>query len=280
MRRNLIRPCSPLLRIHPERSRRAEQGPAAESRGLRRRVKVKVCGITNLRDARAAVAAGADFLGFVFYKKSPRYIAPVKAFRLISCLPRTVRKVGVFVNEDKERVKAIAAACGLDMVQFHGTETPAYVNAFKACRVIKAVRVKGRRSLEGLDKYRADFFLLDTFRKGRFGGTGERFPWKLLAPLAQQPVRHKLWRTGRIPPRGRKDNGAMGFSSWGSTKKKTKFIVSGGLTPDNVGELLQVFKPYAVDVSSGVEKAPGKKDIGKIRQFIQKAKKAAVSPIK
>jgi phosphoribosylanthranilate isomerase len=201
--------------------------------------KVKICGITNLRDARAAVAAGADFLGFIFYRKSPRYIPPSKARRLIACLPRTVRKVGVFVNEDKERVKAVASSCGLDMVQFHGTETPAYVNAFKACRVIKAVRVKGRRSLEGLDKYRADFFLLDTFRKGRFGGTGATFAWKVLAPLA---------------------------------KKKVNIIVSGGLTPENVGGLLRVFRPYGVDVSSGVEKAPGKKDHGLVKRFIDAVK--------
>jgi phosphoribosylanthranilate isomerase len=203
-------------------------------------VKVKVCGITNLRDARAAVAAGADFLGFVFYKKSPRYIAPSEARRLIARLPRAVRKVGVFVNEDKERVKAIAAACDLDMVQLHGTETPAYVDAFKAYHVIKAVRVRGRRSLEGLDRYHADFFLLDTFRKGRFGGTGERFSWKLLAPLA---------------------------------KKKAKFIVSGGLAPENVAELLRVFQPYGVDVSSGVEKTTGRKDHKRVKKFIDTVKR-------
>jgi len=219
-----------------------EQRPAAESRGLRRRVKVKICGITNLRDARAAVAAGADFLGFVFYKKSPRYIPPPKARRLIARLPRTVRKIGVFVNEDKERVKAIVSACGLDMAQLHGTETPAYVKALKGYRVIKAVRVRGRRSLEDLDRYRADLFLLDTFRKGRFGGTGKRFAWKVLAYLK---------------------------------KKKAKTIVSGGLTPENVDELLRVFQPYGVDVSSGVEKAPGRKDRRLIKKFIYQVKVAS-----
>ncbi len=213
---------------------------SVESR--RRIVKVKICGITNLRDARAAVAAGADLLGFVFYKKSPRYISPSKARRLISRLPRTVCKVGVFVNEDKERLKAIAAACNLDMVQLHGTETPAYVKALKGYCVIKAVRVRGCQSLEGLDRYRADFFLLDTFRKGRFGGTGKRFAWKVLAFPA---------------------------------KKKAKLIVSGGLTPENVNELLRIFQPYGVDVSSGVEKAPGKKDHGKLKEFIQNVKKTS-----
>ncbi len=202
--------------------------------------KVKICGITNLRDARAAAAAGADFLGFVFYRKSPRYIPPSKARRLISRLPRTVCKVGVFVNEDKECVQAVAASCGLDMVQFHGAEAPAYVNSFKGCGVIKAVRVRERRSLEGLDRYRADFFLLDTFRRGRFGGTGEVFAWKVLASLA---------------------------------KKKAKIIVSGGLTPENVGGLLQVFRPYAVDVSSGVEKAPGRKDHKRVKKFIDTVKR-------
>ncbi|QAT16469.1 phosphoribosylanthranilate isomerase [Candidatus Velamenicoccus archaeovorus] len=202
-------------------------------------VNVKICGVTNLRDARVAVAAGADFLGFVFYKKSPRYIPPSRARRLISRLPRTVRKVGVFVNEDKERVKAVAASCGLDMVQFHGTETPAYVNSFKGCGVIKAVRVRDRRSLEGLDRYRADFFLLDTFRRCRFGGTGATFAWKVLAPLAD---------------------------------KKAKIIVSGGLTPENVGGFLKVFRPYGVDVSSGVEKAPGKKDHKRVKRFIDAVK--------
>jgi len=206
------------------------------------KTKVKICGITNLRDARAAAAAGADLLGFVFYKKSPRYIAPSKARRLIACLPRTVRKVGVFVNEGKERVKAVAASCGLDMVQFHGTETPAYVNSFKGYGAIKAVRVRDRRSLDGLGRYRADFFLLDTFHRCRFGGTGKRFAWKVLASLE---------------------------------KKKAKIIVSGGLTPENVGGLLRVFQPYGVDVSSGVEKAPGRKDHGKLKDFIRKAKKTA-----
>jgi phosphoribosylanthranilate isomerase len=203
-------------------------------------VKVKVCGITNLRDARAAAAAGADFLGFVFYKKSPRYIEPSKVRRLIACLPRAIRKIGVFVNEDKERVKAVAAACGLDMVQLHGTETPAYVKALEGYRVIKAVRVRGCRSLRGLDRYHADLFLLDTFRKGRFGGTGKRFAWKVLAFLE---------------------------------KKKAKIIVSGGLTPENVDELLRVFQPYAVDVSSGVEKAPGRKDHKRVKKFIDTVKR-------
>lgn len=202
-------------------------------------VQVKICGITNLRDARAAAAAGADFLGFVFYKKSPRCITPQKARRLIARLPRGIRKVGVFVNEDKERVKAVVEACGLDLVQFHGTETPAYVNAFKGYRVIKAVRVKGRRSLESLGRYRADLFLFDTYRKGRFGGTGERFSWRLLAPLA---------------------------------KKRMRFIVSGGLTPENVAGLLGVLKPFAVDVSSGVEKSHGKKDHGRVEKFIKTVK--------
>lgn len=201
--------------------------------------KVKICGITNLDDALSCASLGADFLGFVFYQKSPRFIPPDAAASVAAHLPPGVLKVGVFVNEKPQVVRRTAESCGLDFLQFHGDETPAYLKKFKEFRVIRAVRVKGRRSLLGLKDYTPEFFLFDTFAEGRFGGTGEPFDWRLLESLK---------------------------------KLKIPFFVSGGLTPDNVGRLLERIRPYAVDVSSGVEQGPGKKDRALVRKFIEAVK--------
>jgi len=201
------------------------------------KTRVKICGITRLADARVAVRAGADLLGFVFYPKSPRYILPEKASSIIRKVPRGVKKVGVFVNATAPEVKAIAAACRLDYLQFHGEETPAFLRRFKGYKLIKAVRVKNALSLRRLSRYPADFFLFDAFHKEAFGGTGKVFDWGLLDKL---------------------------------DKVHKPFFISGGLTPNNVGELLGRIRPYGIDVSSGVELCPGRKSRRLIRLFMER----------
>ena len=200
------------------------------------RVRAKVCGITNLADARAAVRAGADLLGFVFYAKSPRRILPEVARPIIRKVPGRVKKVGVFVNAPVAEVKSIADACGLDLLQFHGAETAAYLRRFKGYKTIKAVRVKNALSLRRLSRYPADYFLFDAFHRKAFGGTGRTFDWVLLKRL----------KSLRRP-----------------------FFISGGLTPDNIAALLERIRPYGVDVSSGVELKPGKKSRRLIRRFMR-----------
>lgn len=202
-------------------------------------VKVKVCGITNLEDARHCIACGADFLGFVFYDKSPRFIPVAKARSIIRRLPSDTKKVGVFVNEPADAVRRTAEACGLDLLQFHGDESPAYANAFKGFKVIKAFRIKDRLDIEKLREYRCGYFLFDAYSKSAYGGTGSSFDWKNLLPLKKEGMR---------------------------------FFVSGGLNCWNVEGLLGIFKPFAVDVSSGVERSAGKKDRQKVKEFIRLVK--------
>ena len=200
---------------------------------------VKICGITNKRDAAFSYSCGADFLGFVFYNKSRRYVTPAKAKEIIRDLPRGVQKVGVFVNESAQSVRKIAKICGLDILQFHGDETPAYLSQFKGYKIIKAIRVREKLALDALRAFRPDYFLFDTFHKDAFGGSGKTFDWKLL----------KSFKKAKIP-----------------------FFVSGGLTPKNVSALIIKIRPFAVDVSSGVESKPGKKDHAKIKGFIKTVK--------
>jgi phosphoribosylanthranilate isomerase len=196
---------------------------------------IKVCGITNLEDALCAARCGASFLGFIFYKKSKRCVSPAKAAGIIRALPKKIIKVGVFVNEEPKTVKRIAKECGLSILQFHGDETPAYLNAFRGYKTIKALRVKGGISLERLKKYPCELFLFDTFKKYKFGGTGEVFDWGLLKSLKAL---------------------------------KKPFIVSGGLLPENVGLLIRQIRPFGVDVSGGVERSAGKKDHQLIKKFV------------
>jgi phosphoribosylanthranilate isomerase len=206
-------------------------------------IKVKICGITNYPDAAFSVSNGADLLGFIFYKRSLRYITPLKARAIIKRLPKGILKVGVFVNEKEDRVKKIADICGLDLLQFHGDEGPGYLASFKGYRIVKVLRIKGRVSPETLKPYKADYFLFDTYQKDAFGGTGQAFDWDILKPLK---------------------------------KTKTPFFVSGGLTPENVSGLIKKIRPYGVDVSSGVEKAPGKKDLKLVKAFINAVKHACL----
>jgi phosphoribosylanthranilate isomerase len=202
-------------------------------------VKVKICGITNLEDALISVEYGGDALGFVFYEKSPRYIGPEDVASIIKELPPFVTTVGVFVNETVERINDIRRLSGIDVVQLHGDETPETCEAI-GNKVIKAFRVSGQRpAVSGqLQRYRVSAYLLDTYREGIPGGTGETFEWDLAI----------------------------------EAKKYGRIILAGGLTPDNVAEAVKKVRPYAVDVSSGVEERPGKKDLKKVRKFIERAK--------
>ena len=200
-------------------------------------IKVKICGITNLDDALAAVDAGADALGFVFYEKSPRNVNPMQASAIIAKLPPFVQTVGLFVNEEAEQVNWTADFCGLDLIQLHGDEEPDYCPEIRR-RVIKAFRVKDAASLASLRRYSVAGILLDAWSPAAPGGTGETFNWDLAKVAAE---------CGRL-------------------------ILAGGLTPDNVRRAVEQVRPYAVDVSSGVEAAPGKKDHNKVREFISRAK--------
>jgi phosphoribosylanthranilate isomerase len=200
-------------------------------------IKVKICGITRLEDALAAADAGADALGFVFHPKSPRHVFPEQAASIIRHLPPFVQTVGLFVNESLETVNRTAGLCGLDVVQLHGEESPEFCDAVTR-RVIKAFRVKDITCLEPMNAYGAAAFLLDAWSPSAHGGTGRTFNWEVAACAA---------RVSRI-------------------------ILAGGLTPDNVAEAIRQVGPYGVDVSSGVEASPGKKDSRKIADFICNAK--------
>jgi phosphoribosylanthranilate isomerase len=184
-----------------------------------------------------AVEAGADALGFVFYEKSPRFVNPLTAAAIIRELPPLVQTVGLFVNEDVEKINWAADFCGLDLVQLHGDEEPRDADEVKR-RVIRALRVKDETSLVAHDAWQVSALLLDAWVSGAYGGTGETFNWDLAAVAARQrPV-----------------------------------ILAGGLTPENVAEAVRIVHPYAVDVSSGVEATPGRKDPEKVREFVRRAK--------
>lgn len=202
-------------------------------------VRVKICGVTRSDDALAAVAAGADALGFMFYEPSPRYVSRAQVAEITRLLPPFVAKVGVFVNPTTEQVRQAIAECSLDVLQFHGDEPPAFCAKF-GLKVIKAFRIRGLDSLQSLPAYATDAWLLDSFVPGQPGGTGARFNWDLALEA------RKLGRP---------------------------IVLAGGLTPENVGEAVRQVRPFAVDVSSGVEAAPGKKDPDKVRAFIAAAKR-------
>ncbi len=205
--------------------------------------RVKICGITNLEDARQAVAAGADALGFVFYRPSPRYVEPVRAAEIIAGLPPFVVTVGLFVNEEAASVRAIVETTGLDLIQFHGDESVGFCEQFKR-PYIKALRVNSlQHSRDDVTAMAAQFasargVLLDTYRQGVPGGTGEVFDWALV-PSDLDNV-----------------------------------ILAGGLEPTNVAAAVREVAPFAVDVSGGVEASHGVKDAAKVTQFIVAAKTA------
>ncbi|MFH1373217.1 MAG: phosphoribosylanthranilate isomerase [bacterium] len=198
--------------------------------------RIKICGITNLQDAHMAVDLGADALGFVF-ADSPRKVSPETAREIIAALPPFVDKVGVFVNEDRDTVREIHKFCRLTTLQFHGDEDPDYVESF-SIPVIKVFGVDGDRVLDQIRACRQPYFLLDAHVDGHAGGTGQTFDWEI----------------------------ARQASSLGQV------ILSGGLNPDNVVSSLEIVRPYAVDVSSGIESRPGVKDPTKMKQFIQEVR--------
>ena len=205
-------------------------------------VKVKICGITSQRDAEAAAGFGADAIGFIF-APSPRRIAPALAKKIVRSLGPFIATVGVFVNEKPATVMAVAQEAGLTAVQLHGDETTATVKKIKGVRVIKTMRVANAADVWAMRGYKADAVLFDTKVEGKYGGTGKTFDWKLLA----------------------------------SYKGEVPFIVSGGLMPHNVREVVKIARPYGVDVSTGVERSPGVKDAEMIKEFIRNAKQPQVS---
>jgi phosphoribosylanthranilate isomerase len=204
-------------------------------------VKVKICGITNWADARRAIAGGADLLGFNFVPTSPRYVTPAKARRMVARLPKKIAAVGVFQDEPEEAMLEIALRVGLDQVQLHGDEPPAMVARLRRqLGVIKALRVKKPFRATQLAAYRhADAILLDGYSRKARGGTGKTFDWK---------IARRAKRLGR------------------------RIFLAGGLTPENVSEAIRMAEPYAVDVCSGVESRPGKKDPGRMRRLLRAVK--------
>ena len=204
------------------------------------RTRVKICGITRDQDAHAAVDCGADALGFVFYEPSPRYIPPALASRIIATLPPFVTTVALFVDAEPAQVAATLRQAGVDLLQFHGDETADYCAHFGR-PWIKAVRVAADTDLQAAQRRYAGAraLLLDTYRPGVPGGTGERFDWDLVpAELA------------------------------------SRIVLAGGLTPVNVGDAVRRVRPYAVDVSGGVEVEKGVKDAARIESFIQEVRRA------
>ncbi|MFT4577742.1 MAG: phosphoribosylanthranilate isomerase [Nitrospinales bacterium] len=202
-----------------------------------RQVKVKVCGMTSLKDALVAVEEGADAVGFIFYKKSPRSVTMKTVREIILELPPFVDTVGVFVDETVEQINKIADYCNLDIIQLHGDESPTFCKKIRR-RVIKAFRVKDMQSVKKLSSFQVSGFLLDTFSKNLHGGTGKVFDWNLALPA----------------------------------KKIGPVIMAGGLTPNNVQQAIRQVRPYGVDVCSGVESEPGIKDHKKVRAFLKNAK--------
>ncbi len=202
-------------------------------------VRVKVCGITTPDDARTAATFGADAIGLVF-AESPRKVSIEEAREIAAALPDGVLKVGVFVNEEPEEVLRIAREVGLDYAQLHGDEGPEVVEEVRGggLKVMKVLRVRGAGSLEAMDDYAADLFLLDAWSEKARGGTGERFDWGVAKSLSGR---------GNI-------------------------VVSGGLGPGNVREAIRLFEPYGVDASSSLEDAPGKKNKERVRRFVVAAK--------
>jgi phosphoribosylanthranilate isomerase len=215
-------------------------------------VRVKVCGITTLEDAMVAVEAGADALGFIFVENTPRYIAPERAAPIIDRLPPFVTAVGVFWDHPRGHVKAVAETCGLRALQFHGNEAPEDLSGY-GLAIIKTIKLPPASTVEGLPEHRirerfqallyrsvASAILLDSSARWSEGETREPIEWRLA-------------RTFEM--------------------RRSRLILSGGLSPDNVAHAIDVVRPYAVDVNSGVEASPGRKDPDKVRRFVTEARR-------
>jgi phosphoribosylanthranilate isomerase len=218
--------------------------------------RVKICGITSIEDARLAVEAGADALGFIFVENTPRFVTPEQVASIVRVLPPFVTPVGVFWDHKSGHVKAVAEACGLRALQFHGDETPEDLAGY-ALPVIKTIKLPPVSTIDGLPEYRVGGFhdalsfrnvasalLLDTTARWSEGEARETLAWRRIRMMG-----------------GRHDS-------------RLHIILSGGLTPDNVAEAVSIVRPHAVDVNSGVEARPGKKDPDKVRQFVAAARAA------
>ena len=201
--------------------------------------RIKICGITNVEDGLQAAQLGADALGFVFYPQSPRFVEAEHVRNIIELLPPFISTVGLFVNEKAARVREVMEFCRLDIAQLHGDEVGGDIGLANR-RVIRALRVRDETSLQMVEKYQHQTLLLDAWVKDRMGGTGQTFDWNLAARVSD---------TCRI-------------------------LLAGGLTPENVTEAIHTVRPYGVDVSSGVESSPGRKDTEKMALFIQNVRKA------
>lgn len=203
--------------------------------------RVKICGVTEVEDARNASLLGASAIGLNFSDRSPRRVTPERAMRIIEALPPFVASVGVFVNyEDPQALEDFALSIRLDAVQLHGDESPDYCSMISRVRVIKALRVEQNFRVETLKKYSVSAFLLDAYSANQAGGTGETFQWTLAA-------------------------GANAFG---------RIVLAGGLRDDNVGAAIEELHPFAVDVASGVEEAPGRKSYDLMRRFIEAVQRA------
>jgi phosphoribosylanthranilate isomerase len=195
---------------------------------------IKICGITNIDDALCAAACGADAVGFIFHPASPRCIALERAREIIAALPGGIAKVGVFVNREAEEVAQISGECGLDLIQLHGDESPEYCRRFPPERIIKAVSPRTPEELRALDAYNVRAFLADFREPGRYGGTGKQADWSLAAMLG----------------------------------KERPLILAGGLTEEIIAQAIAAVAPQAVDINSGIERAPGIKDHDRMRRII------------
>jgi phosphoribosylanthranilate isomerase len=204
------------------------------------KTRVKICGVTNVADALAAAEAGADMIGLMFYEHSPRCITLQTAVEISRALPPFVLRVGVFVNPAEELVLRALGDCNLSLLQFHGDEPSEFCMQF-GLMSMKALRVRDAESLKALENFHTDAFLLDAYSKSGLGGTGEKFNWDL----------------------------AVEAQKFGKP-----IFLAGGLTPENVADAVAKVRPFAVDVSGGVESAPGKKDHAKVKAFIQAVRNA------
>lgn len=205
---------------------------------------VKICGITNEEDALYAVHCGAAALGFIFYPSSPRYIKPEDARKIIAVLPDDLVKIGVFVNEKAAEIKRVIKYCALDMIQLHGDESLEYCQDFQADRIIKAVELKNEDDLNHALNYAVAALLVDSRHAGLYGGTGKKANWKLASRI----------------------------------KNKKSLILSGGLNEGNIAEALQTVAPAALDINSGVELMPGKKDHAKLARIFDIVRAVDTTP--
>lgn len=204
------------------------------------RVRVKICGVRSMEEALCALDCGVDALGFNFWPKSPRYIAPREARAIIDRLPPFISCAGVFVNESRERIIETARIAGVNIVQLHGDESPEFCREMDSLKLIKAFRVGEGFEPSSIARFGVSAALLDTNIKGSYGGTGRRFDWRVAT----------------------------------EAKQFARIILAGGLNIDNVAEAIMEVRPFGIDVCSGVEAEPGRKDIDKLRRFMSEVRRA------